>query len=119
MFKKNFNNNRYSGPSNQFQGQMFSDQKGYNPGMMQGPPQGMQPGMQQGMYPGMQPGMQQESSIYPQVQEDRLHFEIQENRRRINNITKRIIRLENYLRIRDTSDYVNVDDDHLPNEFSM
>lgn len=103
MFKKNFNNNRYSGPSNQFQGQMFSDQKGYNPGMMQGPPQ----------------GMQQESSIYPQVQEDRLQFEIQENRRRINNLTKRIIRLENYLRIRDTSDYVNVDDDHLPNEFSM
>lgn len=75
--------------------------------------------MQGGMYPGMQPGMQPESTIYPQVLEDRLQFEIRENRRRINNLTRRVIRLENYLRIRDTSDYVNIDDDQIPQEFSM
>lgn len=68
---------------------------------------------------GMQPGMQTEGMIFPQVHEDRLQFEIRENRRRINNLTRRVIRLENYLRIRDTSDYVNIDDDHIPHEFSM
>jgi len=73
--------------------------------------------MQGGMYPGMQPGMQPESTIYPQVLEDRLQFEIRENRRRINNLTKRVIRLENYLRIRDTQDYIDLEDDH--NEFPM
>ncbi len=90
-------------PNNPYLGQMHTNQQGINPGMMQ---------------PG-QMGMQGENSIFPQFQEDRLQLEIAENRRRINNLTKRIIRLENYLRIRDTSDYVNIDDDHIPNEFSL
>ena len=123
MFKKNLNNHRCSGPGCQHQPNMY--QQGFNPGMMNEVPQGMQmqgsmqPGMQPGIYPGMQPGMQPESSIYPQVQEDRLQFEIRENRRRINNLTRRVIRLENYLRIRDTSEYANLDDDQLQNEFTM
>lgn len=50
---------------------------------------------------------------YPDNQVDRLMYEIKENRRRINNLAKRIVRLENYLRIRDTSDYVMEDDDSL------
>lgn len=107
MFKKN--SARFAGQMNQ---PPFHDPFG---GMMQG---GMQPGMQHG-FPGMQPGMQTEGMIFPQVHEDRLQFEIRENRRRINNLTRRVIRLENYLRIRDTSDYVNIDDDHIPHEFSM
>ncbi|HHX00254.1 MAG TPA: hypothetical protein GX740_02995 [Acholeplasmataceae bacterium] len=96
MFKKN--SARFAGQMNQ---PPFHDPFG---GMMQG---------------GMQPGMQTEGMIFPQVHEDRLQFEIRENRRRINNLTRRVIRLENYLRIRDTSDYVNIDDDHIPHEFSM
>ncbi len=100
MFKKN--SARFAGQMNQ---PPFHDPFG---GMMQG-----------GMQPGMQPGMQTEGMIFPQVHEDRLQFEIRENRRRINNLTRRVIRLENYLRIRDTSDYVNIDDDHIPHEFSM
>src|SRR5690554_1024359 len=100
MFKKN--SARFAGQMNQ---PPFHDPFG---GMMQG-----------GMQPGMQPGMQTEGMIFSQVHEDRLQFEIRENRRRINNLTRRVIRLENYLRIRDTSDYVNIDDDHIPHEFSM
>lgn len=98
MFKRN-SNNRFSNPMGQYQNQMYNDQ-GYNPSMY---------GMPQ----------QQESMMYPQVQTERLQYEIKENRRRINNLTKRIIRLENYLRIRDTSDYVNIDDDQIPSEFSL
>ena len=44
-------------------------------------------------------------------EENRLMLEIKENRRRINNLAKRIVRLENYLRIRDTSDYSILDDE--------
>jgi len=51
------------------------------------------------------------SSMYPDFQFERLQYEIKENRRRINNLAKRIIRIENYLRIRDTSDYVVNDED--------
>lgn len=43
---------------------------------------------------------------------ERLLLEIKENRRRINNIAKRILRLENYLRIRDTSDYAIIDEEN-------
>jgi len=102
VFRKNFNNNRFSSPKGPFPNQMYPNQ----------------PGHQNNMMPGSQ-GMQPDGSIYPQVQEDRLLFEIGENRRRINNLTKRIIRLENYLRIRDTSDYVNIDDDNIQNEFTL
>ena len=52
---------------------MYS-QQGYYQGMGNTNPQGMN--MQQGMPSGMQP----DSTIYPQVQEDRLQFEIRENR---------------------------------------
>ncbi len=51
------------------------------------------------------------NNLYPNFEENRLMNEIKENRRRINNLAKRIIRLENYLRIRDTSDYSILDDD--------
>ena len=118
MFKKNFQNKRFVGPMNQYQNQMYGEQPGFHPGMMQGAP-GMGSGMPNDMFQEMPQGMQPEGSMFPQVQGDRLQYEILENRRRINNLTKRIIRLENYLRIRDTSDYVNVDDDQQPNEYKM
>ena len=51
------------------------------------------------------------NSLYPKYEQDRLIYEIKENRRRINNLAKRIVRLENYLRIRDTTDYVVLEDD--------
>ena len=44
-------------------------------------------------------------------EQNRLILEIKENRRRINNLAKRIVRLENYLRIRDSSDYSILDDE--------
>jgi len=59
------------------------------------------------------------SSWYPDIQSNRIQMEIRENRRRISNLAKRIIRIENYLRIRDTSDYSIVEDDQIPNDFSM
>lgn len=49
--------------------------------------------------------------LYPNYEQDRLIYEIKENRRRINNLAKRIVRLENYLRIRDTTDYSIIEDD--------
>jgi hypothetical protein len=57
------------------------------------------------------------SSMYPSTQFVRLQYEIKENRRRISNLQKRVTRLENYLRIRDTSDYI--EEDQIPNEFSL
>lgn len=52
------------------------------------------------------------NSLYPNYEHDRLIYEIKENRRRINNLAKRIVRLENYLRIRDTNDYVVLEDEN-------
>ena len=52
---------------------------------------------------------------YKNPELERLILEIKENRRRINNLAKRIVRLENYLRIRDTSDY-SIIDDSITNE---
>lgn len=52
------------------------------------------------------------NTLYPNYEHDRLIYEIKENRRRINNLAKRIVRLENYLRIRDTSDYVVLEDEN-------
>lgn len=46
------------------------------------------------------------------LENERLLLEIKENRRRINNLAKRIVRLENYLRIRDTTDYSIIEDDN-------
>lgn len=43
---------------------------------------------------------------------ERFQYEIKENRRRINNLAKRIVRIENYLRIRDTEG-LNIDDNNL------
>lgn len=51
------------------------------------------------------------SSYYPNYQYEKLQYEIKENRRRINNLAKRIMRIENYLRIRDSSDYPIIEDD--------
>ena len=42
--------------------------------------------------------------MYDNIQYERLMYEIKENRRRINNLLKRIVRIENYLRIKDTTD---------------
>lgn len=52
----------------------------------------------------------QSNTLYPNYEDNRLMLEIKENRRRINNLAKRIVRLENYLRIRDVSDYSIIDD---------
>lgn len=52
------------------------------------------------------------NTLYPNYEHDRLIYEIKENRRRINNLAKRIVRLENYLRIRDTNDYVVLEDEN-------
>ena len=132
MFKKQ-QNNRFAGPMNQYPHGMQMNQApemnygstgnygsagNYGPtqmpgGMFQSGPMGQQGPM------GPQGPMPQGGAMFPQVQEDRLQFEIRENRRRITNLTKRVIRLENYLRIRDSSDYVNIDDDQIPHEFSM
>ncbi len=46
------------------------------------------------------------------LESERLILEIKENRRRINNLAKRILRLENYLRIRDTTDYSIIEEDN-------
>jgi hypothetical protein len=94
-------------------------------GMFAGPqfPQGPMPGQnlfEQGQYAqDFAPQQANLSSMYPQTQLERLLFEITENRRRINNLTRRVTRLENYLRIRDTSDYSLGEDNQIPNEFSM
>jgi len=52
----------------------------------------------------------QSNTLYPNYEDNRLMLEIKENRRRINNLAKRIVRLENYLRIRDVSDYSIIND---------
>ncbi|HHU56078.1 MAG TPA: hypothetical protein GXZ48_05270 [Acholeplasmataceae bacterium] len=46
----------------------------------------------------------QQAGMYPQLQSDRLIQEILENRRRLNNLARRVSRLENYLRIHETPD---------------
>ncbi len=71
---------------------------------------------EQGQFP---PQMPNQSTLYPQMQFERLQFEIRENRRRINNLSQRIVRLENYLRIRDNSDYSMNEEGQIPSDFSM
>lgn len=46
------------------------------------------------------------------LENERLILELKENRRRINNLAKRIVRLENYLRIRDINDYSIIDEEN-------
>ena len=50
------------------------------------------------------------SNMYPGLEMNRLIYEIKENRRRINNLAKRITRIEAYLRIKDTSEYGYVEE---------
>lgn len=57
-----------------------------------------------------------QSTMFPQFQTERIQYEIRENRRRINNLAKRITRIENYLRIRDNSDY-SIAEDEVPGPF--
>lgn len=76
--------------------------------------------MQQPVYdqfPGEMQQMGSQSQLYPGMQFDRLLFEINENRRRISNLNRRVTRLENYLRIRDNDDLNN--DMNMPEEYSM
>ena len=63
--------------------------------------------------------MSNQSSLYPNMQFDRIQFEINENRRRISNLARRVTRLENYLRIRDDSDYSLGDEMKIPDDYSM
>jgi len=81
---------------------MFKKEKRFNqpfpPGAAGPIPGGQFP---PGQYPQDQynaPGM------YPQFQTERLQVEIMENRRRINNLARRVGRIENYLRIHETPD---------------
>lgn len=74
------------------------------PGPMPGGPQFYQePSFQQ-----MQPG---QSALYPGFQTDRIYQEIRENRRRIDNLARRVSRIENYLQIRDNNDINYSEDD--------
>lgn len=45
-----------------------------------------------------------DAGMYPQLQAERLRQEIMENRRRLNNLARRVARIENYLRIHETPD---------------
>lgn len=56
--------------------------------------------------------------IYPNMQFERLQYELQENRRKLNNLAKRITRIESYLRIKDVSDY-GYAEEKGPNDFSF
>lgn len=93
LFKRNKPNNQYSNKS------LYDDLRYSNPDLTNPYTNNM------GMY------NQMPNNMYNQMEENRLLYEIKENRRRINNLAKRIIRLENYLRIRDTSDYSILDDE--------
>lgn len=111
---QNYGANQRFGPGvhNPYQEQFYKEPLG--PGYPANQP------MFEGMnYNQQAPYSNAQGPLYPNMQFERLQLDIRENRRRINNLTKRIIRLENYLRIRDTSDYVNLDEDQVPNEFSM
>jgi hypothetical protein len=61
---------------------------------------------------------QNPAPMYPSMQFERLQYEILENKRKLNNIAKRLTRIESYLRIKDTSDYSYVEDKG-PEDFSF
>lgn len=68
-------------------------------------------------YPEMQ--SYNNANMYPNMEASRLQYEIKENRRRINNLAKRITRIESYLRIKDTSDMGFIEDNQNPNDFTF
>lgn len=75
----------------------------------------MTPSFQQ--TPGFGPNPQQfpefgQSSFFPGFQLERLQREIRENRRRIDNLARRVTRIENFLQIRDTGDTSYTPDDN-------
>ena len=57
--------------------------------------------------------------MYPGLEINRLIYEIKENRRRINNLAKRLTRIESYLRIKDTSEYGYIEENQNPNDFTF
>ena len=89
---------------------MFKKEQRFNPQQFPG---GMMPGQMPGQgMPGQgMPGQQ----LYPQMQSERLQQEIMENRRRINNLAKRVARIESYLRIHDTPEYGYIEEDRQNN----
>jgi hypothetical protein len=56
--------------------------------------------------------------MYPSMQFEKLQYEILENKRKLNNIAKRLTRIESYLRIKDTSDYSYIEEKG-PQDFSF
>lgn len=58
-------------------------------------------------------------NMYQGLEANRLIYEIKENRRRINNLAKRITRIESYLRIKDTSEFGYIEENNNPNDFSF
>ena len=57
--------------------------------------------------------------MYPGLEVNRLIYEIKENRRRINNLAKRLTKIESYLRIKDTSEYGYIEENQNPNDFTF
>ena len=57
--------------------------------------------------------------LYPGLEVNRLIYEIKENRRRINNLAKRLTRIESYLRIKDSSEYGYIEENQNPNDFAF
>ena len=59
------------------------------------------------------------SNMYPGLEVNRLIYEIKENRRRINNLAKRLTRIESYLRIKNTSEFGYIEENQNPNDYSF
>ena len=59
------------------------------------------------------------NNLYPGLEVNRLIYEIKENRRRINNLAKRLTRIESYLRIKDTNEFGYIEDNQNPNDFTF
>lgn len=59
------------------------------------------------------------NNMYPGLEVNRLIYEIKENRRRINNLAKRLTRIESYLRIKDTNEFGYIEDNQNPNDFAF
>ena len=59
------------------------------------------------------------NTMYPGFEMNRLIYEIKENRRRINNLAKRLTRIESYLRIKDTNEFGYVEENQNPNDFAF
>lgn len=59
------------------------------------------------------------SNMYPGLEVNRLIYEIKENRRRINNLAKRLTRIESFLRIKNTSEFGYIEENQNPNDYSF